>query len=368
MLEYLKILDRTNARILEALGHHGPRNISELAKSIGLPATTVAFRIKKLMREGLLKMRAKLDYSKLGLVKAILIAESKLGRGKKLRQALDDSGFWTYIARCFGKFDGYYTIFAFPAEFKKKLVDYLDEVERLNVSARHVFYFTGNLVEVAPNFEWFDFENRSWDFQWDQWIGEIKDAPGILPPRLMDPKDYHIEVDNIDVLLLKELEKEGAAKFTELARVVNISPQGVRYRYNKHIMERELITDYEVATFPYPLSASDMCSFVVDFEDEKKLARFANSLQGKPFIISYGKIVGHDSLVVHTYTPKTEFSRLIDSLNRLIEGRLARNFFYVTLDASSFKRQTISYEFFKDNNWTYDHEKTLAKLKETVSK
>jgi len=153
-----------------------------------------------------------------------------------------------------------------------------------------------------------------------------------------------------------------------LAHVVNISPQGVRYRYNKHIMERELITDYEVATFPYPLSASDMCSFIIDFQDEEKLARFANSLQGKPFIINYGKIIGRDSLVVHTYTPKTEFSRLIDSLNRLIEATRAESFLYVTLDVNSFKRQTISYEFFKDNNWTYDHGKTFERLEEMLGK
>ena len=73
------MLDSTNAKILEGLGKHGPRNVLALAKSIGLPPTTVAFRLKKLMKEGFLRVRANLDYSRLGLMKAILIAESRPG-------------------------------------------------------------------------------------------------------------------------------------------------------------------------------------------------------------------------------------------------------------------------------------------------
>ena len=119
MLGYLKMLDTTNAKILEGLGNHGPRNVLALAKSIGLPPTTVAFRIKKLMKEGFLRIRTNLNYSKLGLMKAVLVAESKPGQKRKLQQVIDNLDYWTYEVRCYGKYDGYYTVFAFPAEYKK---------------------------------------------------------------------------------------------------------------------------------------------------------------------------------------------------------------------------------------------------------
>lgn len=318
------------------------------------------------MKEGFLRIRTNLDYSKLGLMKAVLITESKRGQEKKLRQAIGDLGYWTYIARCYGKYDGYYTIFAFPAEYRRALEEYLDEAVRLGVLSRYIFYPTTNFIEVVPNFDWFDFQGKSWNFRWKLWMDEVQSASEKLPRKLVEPASYSVQVDETDVLILKELEKDGTKKFTELAEIVNITPQGVRYRYNKHIVGRSLVSDYEAAILPYPLPASDMCSFLIDFKNEEKLAKFASSLQNKPFAINYGKIIGQHSLVVHTYTPRTEFSGFIDTMNRLAEKRLATGFLYVTLDIASFRRQTISYEFFKENRWIYDQEKRLGRLKEAA--
>ena len=368
MLQYLKMLDSTNVKILEGLGKHGPRNILALAKSIGLPPKTVTFRMKKLMKEGLLRIRTNLDYSRLGLMKAVLIAESKPGQKKKLQQVIDNLDYWTYMIRCYGKYDGYCTIFAFPAEYKKELEEYLDKAAQLEALSHYVFYHTTNFIEVVPNFDWFDFQSKSWSFQWKRWVDEVQNGSEILSRKLLDPQTYSIRVDEIDLLILKELEKDGTTKFTKLAEVVNITPQGVRYRYYKHIIGRSLLTDYEVATLPYPLPTSEMCGFIIDFENEEKLAKFVNSLQNKPFIFSYGKTIGQHSLVVHMYTPKTEFSKLIDSMNRLTEKKLITGFLYVTFDVASFRRQTISYEFFKENKWTYDCEKKLERLKEVTCK
>lgn len=368
MLQYLKMLDPTNAKILEGLGRHGPRNISALAKSMGLPPSTVTFRMKKLMKEGLLTIRTNLDYSRLGLMKAILIAESKLGQEKKLQQVIDNLDYWTYIVRCYGKYDGYYTIFAFPAEYKKELEEYLGKAAQLKAFSRCIFYQTTNFTEVVADFDQFDFQNKSWNFQWKRWVDEVQNRSERLPRELMEAKTYPIQVDKTDILILKELEKDGTVKFTELAKVANMTPQGVRYRYYKHIVGRNLITDYQVARLRYPLPTSDMCCFIVDFENEDKLARFANSLQNKPYIFSYGKVIGKHSLVVHTYTPKTEFSKFIYSMNRLTEKKLTKSFLYVTLNVASFKSQTISYEFFKDNRWAYDHERKLERLRKVTSK
>jgi len=363
MIRYLKMLDRTNAKILEGLGKHGPRNTLALAKSIRLPPKTVSFRIKKLMKEGLLKIRANLDYTRLGLMKAVLIAESKPGQEKKLHKVIGNLDYWTYIVRCYGKYNGYYTIFAFPAEHKKELEEYLEKATQLKAFSRYIFYPITNITEVVPNFDWFDFQSKSWDFPWKRWVDDVQNASEKLPRKLVEPKTYSVRVDETDIFVLKELEKNGAIKFTKLAEVANITPQGVRYRFHKHIIGRNLLTDYQIAILPYPLPTSDMCSFIIDFENEEKLAKFVNSLQNKPFIINYGKVIGQHSLIVHTYTPKTQFSGLMDSINHLAEKKLAKSFLYVSLDVASFRRQTISYEFFKGNKWTYDFKKKLETLK-----
>jgi len=363
MLNYMKTLNPTNAKILEGLSKYGPRNISSLAKSIGLPPTTVAFRIKKLVKEGYLKIKAKLDYSKLGLMRAVVIAETVPGFEERLRRIIENFGYWTYITKCYGKFNGFYNILALPEEDKKELEAYLNEALNLKVLSSYVLFWVTDLCEVAPNFDWFSSEKKEWRFLWQHWIDELLQASQELPPGLKNPETYSINVDEADLLILKELEKNGTAEFTRLAKVVNTTPQSVRYRYFKHVVKRNLITGYEVSIFPYPIQVSDMCSFIIDFESKEKLAQFSNTLQHKPFVLSYAKVLGQNSLVVHTYTPKLEFPKFIDSLSRLTRENVVTNFFYVTLDISSSKRQTVSYEFFKENAWTCNQRESLEKLK-----
>jgi hypothetical protein len=127
-------------------------------------------------------------------------------------------------------------------------------------------------------------------------------------------------------------------------------------------MKRKLITQYEVAIFPYPLEISDLCAFIFDFPDQQAMAKFANSLLDKPFILSHAKVVGKNSLVVHFYIPKVEFSNFIEILNQLSVKGLIEDFSYVSLDVASFKRQTVSYEFFRKNNWLYDAPEVIGKL------
>ena len=366
MLHYLKILDPLNAKILTGLGKFGPRNTSLLARSLKLPATTVAFRIKKLTEKGYLQVRTNLAHSKLGLMRAVLIADMAGGLEEKLKKAIGNIGYWIYITKCYGKFNGIYALFAFPAEHKAQLEAYLKEAVRHKAMSSYVFLWVTNMCEVAPNFDWFDFESKAWKFQWHQWINEVFEASETLSERLLEPEKYQIMVDETDIFLLKELQKDAFVEFTKIADTLKMSPQGVRYRYYKHIMKHGLITDYEIAIFPYPLLVSDMCSFIVHFQNEEALAKFSNTLSNKPFIINYGKIIGRNSMLMHSYTPKTEFPNFMNTLNSLVKRNLITDFLYVNLDIPSFKRQTVSYEFFRDKSWTLNYKEKLKRLAEIM--
>jgi len=366
MLQYLKTLDPVNARIIEGLGQHNPRNLSLLSKKIGLPPTTVAFRVKKLMKEGFLQFRAKLNSSKLGLIKAVLIADSNHRFSETLLDVIENTGYWTYTARCYGKFNGFYAVFSFPFDHKTALKDYLDRAKQLGAISTYSLYWTTNIFEVAPNFGWFNFKTKTWNFPWQKWINEVLKAPGQIAQNLKDPQSYKAEIDGTDLLILKELEKNGLADFTELSKVAKMTPQAVRHRFLQHIMKRKLLAEYEVAILPYPLQVSDMCAFVFDFATEHDLAKFDNSLRDKPFALNHAKVVGKNSLLVHSYLPKTEFSNFMMALNHLTREDIIQDFSYVSLDVPSFKRQTVSYEYFHDGKWVYDFGDQIEKLTKIV--
>jgi len=366
MIRYLDALDETNAKILEGLGAHGPRNISSLAKELRMSPTTVAFRISKLVNKSGLQLRVIPNFQKLGLRRAVIFTEAKPGQEKRLRNIIESLPYWTYITRCFGKFNGVYALFSFPAEASKEFEDYFKEASELNTIENYAVFWVTDISEMPPSFHWFDFEKRCWDFQWQQWLKEIEHSAETLPKRLLDPETYPILADNIDLLILKELEKNGSTEFRELAKTVGMTPEAIRYRFQNHILKRGLIADYEISIFPYPYQSSDLASFAIDFKDQAALGRFANSLTNKPFVLNYTKATGTNKLIAHFFTPKIEFSRLIDSLDQLIERHVVKRFFHVVLDVPSYKRQTVSYEFLEKNKWTYNHQENLRGLKKAL--
>ena len=173
---------------MEALQVYGPANIKKVAEAASIPDTTVRFRIRKLTEQKLLLVTAHLNYAKLGLARGFLIAESPPGNQEFLLQAIKKTDYWDYLARCYGKFDGYIAYFAFPAEYKNYLEKYFDEAAKLGIFSNHLFFWITNSYFPYISFEWYDFKDGSWNFRWHQWIDEITDASENIPEILVEPK------------------------------------------------------------------------------------------------------------------------------------------------------------------------------------
>ena len=363
LFDYFKSLDETNAKLLEALGEIGIRNITLLANSTKLPVTTVSFRLKKLMKEKVL-VTSNPDLSKLGLAKAFLIATAPLGRQTTLLETIRNTDYWTYIIRCYGKFDGYCAYFAFPASHMKELEKYIKEAKNLQVFTHSQFFWTTNSRVIPPNFSLYDFKKKEWTILWEKWVNDVLTGSSELPEAIKEPYEYPVLVDKKDLLIIKELQKDESIEFKKLAEIVGITPQSVSFRYHKHILGRNLIIDHVVDVYPFPPPLSDLYVFIINFNNEKNLAKFANACENSPFVVSYSKIIGRDSLIVNVYILKTDFPNLIKALNSLFTKNLIKSFTYATLDPTSYRRQTISYEYFENGKWIYTSEEKIKKLRE----
>jgi DNA-binding Lrp family transcriptional regulator len=362
--KYLKFLDKTNAKILNALARHGPRNISVLAKATSLPVTTVRFRLGRMVEKGLLLVTINPNLPKLGLAKAFVIADAKLGHHDHLMKTIENADYWTYIIRCYGRMDGYCAYFAFPAERKQELESYFEEASSLGIFSEYRLLWTTNSYYATPDFAWYDFKEKRWDFRWQEWISAVVDAPEELPHALREARSHEIMADETDLLTIKELQKDAAVDLRKLSEILEMTPQSVGNRFQKHIVGRNLITNYNVDVYPFPIEVSDLYCFVIDFDDEKALARFINGSYGKPFVVSFAKAMSKNLLIANLYVLKEEFSGLIRSLNCLYSEGLVKDFYYTTLDPSSYRSQTISYKYFENGKWTYNLEERIGKLKE----
>jgi hypothetical protein len=154
---------------------------------------------------------------------------------------------------------------------------------------------------------------------------------------------------------------------TEIAKKLVITSKSAGKHFRDHIIGKGLLEGYQIFILPFDVP-SDMFVFVISFHDHETMARFANSLLDKPFVIMVGKIFGKDALITNVHLPRMEFRKFIDALSRLANMKLVRDYHYIIQDLRITSRQTISYEFFKENKWIYDHKQYLLALEALVNK
>lgn len=176
-----------------------------------------------------------------------------------------------------------------------------------------------------------------------------------MPYTLVDPEAFPVKADEIDVLIIKELEKDAKISFKSLAKKLGISPQLVSYHFYTHLISRGLLESFEVAVFHFGKD-SEFSFFILSFDGWEKLARFASSLLDKPFVKALGKILGRNELYGYLYLPRSEFRRFLGVLSKLVRNGFLKDYQYVIQDLTSSSRATIPYQCFKKGKWVYNHE------------
>jgi DNA-binding Lrp family transcriptional regulator len=363
MVEKLDILD---LRILEGLGVHGSRNVTDVARKLGIPTETMRKRLKRMPSRIFLRFYVNIYHTNLGLKKALVFAEAIPGYEDLLFSCLKANDFWMYVSRCYGMNEGCHGLYIIPKDHWSDFERFAYQLEKLGVARNVQIFWSTCFQSVHSRTNWFDEQSKNWAFQWDKWIEEIPNKDTKLPYTLIDPEDWPVRVDEIDVFILKEMEKNPRISLSDLAKMLGVSQQLVEYHYRKHVLERGLIESFDVFSFHFDTAISDMFVFIFKFDSMERLARFAKSLLDKPFVGGLGKILGENMMVADVYLPRLEFRNFIDALAKLIRNGLLQSYNYVILDLRKVQRQTISYEYFKDGSWIYDHNKHIQNLKDLV--
>ncbi len=353
-----KPFDMVDLKVLETLAAYGPRNVTEVSRKLHMPAETLRKKLKRLNSQTFLRFNANVYHTNLGLRKAVVFAEAVPGYENALLDAFKINDFWTFLSRCYGMFEGCVGIFAVPDGSRSAFEHFISEVERVGLSRRSQVFWSTCFYSVQSKRKWFNPETKTWNFDWDGWVQEIETANTDLPQVLAEPKAFPVKADEIDVFILKELEKDATISFKRLAKRLDISPQLVRYHYYNHLIGRNLLEGFEVTAFQFG-SDSESSFFTFSFDEGQNLARFASSLLDKPFVIALGKILGKNQLYGYLYFPRSEFRGFLGILSKLVRSGFLKDYQYAIQDLSSSIRETIPYQCFKNGKWVYEHERYI---------
>jgi DNA-binding Lrp family transcriptional regulator len=358
-----KQLDSLDIKILEALGTYGPRNIAEVAQRINVPARTVNHRIKRLKSNFSLWFQARVYHTFIGLKKAFVFARSTSGCERLLWKAMEANDYWLFLTARYDEPESFYGIYGIPIDHTQEFEQFVNEIKALEIAQNIDLLWSTCIQTVNLTDNWYDHKSGRWIFEWDKWIEDIETQEASLPYTLLETESFPQKADWIDIVILKELQKNAACELRDIAKLLHVRPQVVQYHYRNCVIAKGLIECCSV-WLPHFEAVSNNYCFRFNFNDEKNMAKFARSLMNKPFVRSMGKIYGKRALLVNIYLPREEFRGFTDTLSTLIKKGLIESYDYVIEDFSRWKAQSISYEFFKDKSWKYNHEEHIRRLRE----
>jgi DNA-binding Lrp family transcriptional regulator len=360
MGRFMFALDETNIQIITLMHRMGPRNLLEVARAAGLPPTTVYDRAHRLEGKfGVLSI-ANVDHSKIGLKKCITLVESNPGMEEYVTEALAVPNYWKTITRCEGGFT-HYALHAIPEDRVREFEKYMVQTERGGLVRKHETVWVSDYYYSFPNFSLYDPTDGTWSFEWDRWTDQIKGSSS--PKAIRDPTHYSIEADRADLLILAELEINARAKFSEISKILGITLQAVKHRYDKRISPRSLIKDFVINVLPHPTELSDMYEILLSFEDEGNMDAFFGVSQEMFPILRIVKVLGEKKLGVRAYSPRNETERLFAMLSGLARFGVVSDYSGVRIRPETQSRQMISTELFEDKvGWKYDSIQHLAAL------
>ena len=361
-------IDEIDVKILEGLSLLGPRNLALIARHLQLPATTVRFRVRRMLSNSILFLHLNPYHTNMGLKKVVVFIEGNPGYEDELLDCLKVNDFWIFLCRIYGPYEGCGGIWTIPKKNTKDFHSFLQSLQDVGVARKIETIWSTCFQGVPVRSRWFNIEDGTWTFHWSEWIKEVETIKGELPYTLIEPEDWPIKVDYEDLLIIKELEKDGRFSLSDLSKNLGMPLSKIKYHFYEHVLKNGLIEGYQIEIYRFPFPFCEGLFFKYEFDDYEKMARFALSLNDKPFSIFLGKVLGENALVSQVYLPRWEFRKFIHSLSILIRRKLLKSYHYVIQDIYQTWRRTIPYEYFKNGRWNYDGRRHQEKLIEILEK
>jgi|GEM_PF-2185485 DNA-binding Lrp family transcriptional regulator len=349
--------------------HHSNKNfildISEIARLAGLPITTTHEHFKKLISIKLIIPRSYINYRKLDLVHVhVFYKDPKINM---IDKKIGITDFWTYYAKFYSCSEsGIYVRYLIPLKYVSQLLMFIDKIKTAGYINDYEIKVSEYYLENPITFDWYDFSSRKWIFKWDLWSDEIDKASSEF--EFADSKTVY-ELDEIDLKILENLEKNPLNDLSDIARLIGVTPQIVHYHYHKHLITNKILLGFYMDLYPFPYKAygQRVSSFYlvnIMFENNGSLARYMNSIRGKTLVKSVWKNLGEDSLLIAAYLPSGEATKLLDFILNMKQKGLAKHYKLVLLDLETVKRNIIPYNLYNisTKEWKYNIKSYLTEI------
>jgi DNA-binding Lrp family transcriptional regulator len=331
----------------------------EVSRRTGIPFTSVYHRVGKLEAKSKRVVALIPQVSGLGLVRVTVLVAANPGCEDKVTTALKIPNYHRYVNKCEGTFT-HFSVQLVPIKSMKHFRKYIKRLQEVGLAAKSSIIPTGEYIPNLPNFDYYNPVNSEWTFQWGRWLTALSKAP---VRTIEDPVSYAIRADKKDMLIVRELEKDGRKSFAELAPLLGISLQGVKYHYDKKLIPTGIVKYFGFDILPYPDEVTACHEILINFRNTREMNGFYSLVKSLFFVLGVTKVLHENALLIRTYILQNHAQSLFDFLSDMAkEGHVES---YSALRQNLVERdvQTIPYDLYdQETGWDFELKKYLAEL------
>ena len=289
----------TAAIVAEVLMKYGPK-YAKISKETGVPTATVRYILTKRFPKLGLSVKALINRGLLGLQRYLVMIKPALSP-KFTSGLLSILGefmyltYYTYLTRQ----RKFMTIFTLPPKYFDSFVEFLNRLKSTKIIADFevdkLFYMRG----LPFRADCFDFREGVWRQDWkerDSWVPEVYENP-----------NTELNLDKIDLLILKELRKDAFIKYIDLAKMLKLTRQTIKKHYERAV---KAVYMYAIFWFP-PWNPETIAVPVITISHDIEGARRA--LINVPY--TFTEMRTADKYLTFSVIPSIDFYRTVKYVN-----------------------------------------------------
>jgi DNA-binding Lrp family transcriptional regulator len=356
----------------------GP-DIAEISRRLGQFKESVRYRYKEKIAKRGFKIKADVDYGALGLRRVVMklrFREQYAEHAHEIFQTLNDLSYLVAYAATMPQ-DIYVVHAGVPIEFTGSFKRFMEGLRDKGFFSS-IEFFECDFFRVVPmRAECFNFDEGVWDFDWS-------DPPPVDEKAARATIVGKKRFDKVDLLILKELWKDGDRSLTEIqaaikkVNTVDINYKTLGWHYSHHVLREHLIRDYSIAWhgLKYNPSREKLegfkkheylgVSLIVRHPTEHEKMTIRSSLNRLPFLWSEASGEAYYSQL---FVPLEMVNEFLEFLKTLL-GSFGERAEMFLLDRARMATFTIAYDQWDEGNkcWKFDEAALMPRLETAVLK
>ncbi len=322
----------------------------------GAHQETIRYKIKKQFTHKGFRFQADVDYRKLGLTLHwgnFVVPPVHYRSATKLFRSLNTSAYLIHFSKILPQ-GHFVALFCLPEGRIEEFTSFLEKLKQRKIFAA----FNLDLVlaqrhkTMDPSF--FNFRTDLWNVDWQK-MKSLRASP--LAPEKRQPE---ILADDIDMLIIKELQKDARQHVVGIARKLKLNPKMLEYHYRTHVMKEGLIPGFRVRWMKdsdEPLAHSTIVVRLTFKGLESEQYKNTQSAMNKLPYLWVEDLLEPRTYIATLSIPLSDFTPTMNYINGELQF-LGPNVEMGYLGVEDSENYTIPYHMFSNGEWQFDVKKT----------